>query len=188
MLTLYRRITDILENLSTWVTPTLARFVFAAVLFGYYWNSAKTKLGDGFFGFLFPSDGAYIQIFPKTVEALGYDTSQLGVFHWAVAVSGTWAEFILPVLIVVGLFTRLSSLGMIGFIVVQSYVDINGHGLGAADIGAWFDRDASSLILDQRTFWVFILGYLVLRGAGPVSVDAILRQSSRAFTADPQPR
>ncbi|MDD9718222.1 DoxX family protein [Dinoroseobacter sp. PD6] len=188
MLTLYARVTDILDDIAHWLTPTAARLLFAAVLFVYYWNSGLTKLGDGVFGFLFPSTGAYIQIFPKTVEALGYDTSQLGVFHWAVAVAGTWAEFILPVLIVLGLFTRLAALGMIGFVVVQSWVDVTGHGLGPKDVGAFFDGDPSSLILDQRAFWVFVLGYLVLRGAGPVSVDALLRQSSRAFTSAPQPR
>lgn len=188
MLTAYTRLTEILESISHWLTPTLARLVFAAVLFVYYWNSASTKLGDGIFGFLFPSSGAYIQIFPKTVEALGYDTSQLGFFHWAVVVAGTWAEFLLPVAIVIGLFTRFASLAMIGFVVVQSWVDVHGHNLGANDIGAFFDGNPSSLILDQRAFWIFILGYLVLRGAGPISVDAILRQSSRAFTASPQPR
>lgn len=188
MLTLYARITELLDEISNWLAPTLARLIFAGVLFVYYWNSGLTKLGDGIFGFLFPSDGAYIQIFPRAVEAAGYDFSQLGVFHWAVVVAGTWAEFILPVLVVIGLFTRFAALGMIGFVFVQSWVDIHGHGLAAADIGAWFDRDASSLILDQRAFWVFVLGYLVLRGAGPVSVDAILRQTSRAFTSAPQPR
>ena len=57
------------EHASIPVMTTLARFLFAAVLLFYYWNSALTKLGDGFLGFLFPSDGAYIQIFPKAVEA-----------------------------------------------------------------------------------------------------------------------
>ena len=67
-----------LEMTSGWLTPTLARLVFAATLLVYYWNSAKTKLGSGFFGFLSPSDGAYVQIFPKAMEAVSYDSSQLG--------------------------------------------------------------------------------------------------------------
>ncbi len=167
-----------LESLAPWIIPTLARLIFAGVLMLYYWNSALTKVGDGLLGIVRPSDGAYIQIFPKTVEALGYDTSQLGAFHWLVAVAGTWAEFILPLLIVVGLFTRLASLGMIGFIVVQSWVDITGHGLGASDIGSWFDRLPSALIVDQRAFWVFLLVVLVLRGAGPLSVDRALVRSA----------
>ena len=168
--------------------PTLARLLFVAVLFGYYWNSAKTKLGDGFFGFFIPSDGAYIQIFPRFIESVGYDFSQLGAFHWAVVVAGTWAEFILPVLIAIGLATRFAALGMIGFIFVQSWVDVVGHGLGETDIGGWFDRLPSALILDQRAFWVFALIVLVVRGAGPISVDWIVSKSGFWARQDaPQP-
>ena len=95
--------------------PLLARVVFAATLLVYFWASAATKLGDGLMGIFLPSTGAYAQIFPKQMEAVLYDVSQLGVFHWAVVVAGTWAEFILPLLVVIGLFTRLAALGMIGF-------------------------------------------------------------------------
>ncbi|MDD9920697.1 MAG: DoxX family protein [Boseongicola sp.] len=169
-----------LERMTVPLMTTLARFVFAAVLLLYYWNSGLTKLGEGFTGFLFPSDGAYIQIFPKTVEAAGYDFSQLGIFHWAVVTAGTWAEFILPLLIVLGLFTRLAALGMIGFVFVQSWVDLFGHGgIANGTLGAWFDRMPDGIILDQRAFWIFILLYLVLRGGGPLSLDRILSGSSR---------
>lgn len=166
-----------LERISTPVMTTLARFIFAAVLLGYYWNSALTKLGDGVLGFLFPSDGAYIQIFPKVVEAAGYDFSQLGTFHWLVVLAGMWAEFLLPLAIVIGLFTRLAALGMIGFVTVQSLTDLYGHGGIEHDgtLGAWFDRVPDAIILDQRAFWVFLLLYLVLRGGGPLSVDRLLR-------------
>ena len=107
--------------------PILARFAFAASLALYYWASALTKVGDGLFGLFQPSLGAYAQIFPRAMEAAGYDASQLGLFHWAVVVAGTLAEFLLPALIVVGLLTRLAALGMIGFVVLQSLTDIVGH-------------------------------------------------------------
>lgn len=165
------RLGTALDGLAPAILPTLARLTFLGVLLVYYWNSAGTKLGDGLFGIFQPSFGAYAQIFPKTMEALSYDVSQLGFFHWAVVFAGTVAEYILPLLIVVGLLTRLAALGMIGFVFVQSWVDINGHGLAAADIGAWFDGNASALILDQRAFWVLALLILVLRGAGPISLD-----------------
>lgn len=156
------------------ILPTLARVIFAAVLFGYYWVSAMTKLGDGVLGLFRPSLGAYAQIFPRAMEAAGYDVSQLTLGHTLVVLAGTWAEILLPVLIVAGLFTRLAALGMIGFVVVQSWVDVVGHGADAGTIGAWFDKAPSSLILDQRAFWVFLLLYLVFRGAGPVSLDRLL--------------
>jgi len=188
MIALYTRLTTLLDRVGDWVLPSLARLIFAGVLFVYYWKSAVTKLGEGPLGLFSPSFGAYGQIFPKAFETAGYDPSAMGLHHWAVIVAGTAAEFILPVLIVLGLLTRPAALGMIGFVLVQSIVDVTGHGLGAADIGVWFDNNPSALLVDQRAFWIFTLGYLVLKGAGPVSVDALLRQSSRAFTSAPQPR
>ncbi len=162
--------------------PTLARFLFAAVLVLYFWKSAVTKLGDGILGILQPSVGAYAQIFPRAMEAAGYDTSQLSVFHSAVVVAGTWAEFILPALIVLGLLTRLASLAMIGFVAVQSLTDLYGHG-GIEHIetlGAWFDRFPDHVILDQRALWVFLLLTLVIKGAGPLSLDRLLRKEDTA--------
>lgn len=155
--------------------PTLARFVFAATLLMYFWKSAVTKLGDGLLGIFFPSAGAYVQIFPKAMEAVSYDVSQLGFFHWLVALAGTWAEFILPALLVLGLLTRLSALGLIVFVLVQSFTDVLGHGAtDAKTLGAWFDGAAGSLILDQRAFWVFLLIVPVVLGPGPLSLDRLL--------------
>ena len=174
LVSLHNSIFSNVERASGWLLPSLARFAFVAVLFGYYWNSGLTKLGDGIFGIFAPSLGAYAQIFPKAMEAAGYDVSQLGMFHWAVVVAGTAAEFILPILIAIGLFTRLAAIGMIGFVFLQSLTDIYGHGADAATIGAWFDRFSDAHIIDQRTFWVFALIVLIVKGAGPISVDRVL--------------
>jgi len=184
----YDRAAAHLDRLAPLVLPTVARFVFAAVLVGYFWNSGMTKLGDGLFGFLTPSSGAYVQIFPRAMEAAGYDTSQLSLFHWAVVVAGTMAEFALPLLIVVGLLTRLAALGMIGFIAVQSLTDLYGHGGIAHEgtLGAWFDRMPDALILDQRAFWVLALVVLVMQGAGALSLDRLLRNALAARRASPQ--
>jgi len=176
LLTLPDRALSWLEPITVPVMTTLARFVFAATLLVYYWNSASLKLGEGVFGFLNPSAGAYIQIFPRAVEAAGYDFSRLGVFHWAFVTAGMWAEFLLPALLLLGLFTRAAALGMIGFVTLQSLTDLFGHG-GIADpqtVGAWFDHLPDGIILDQRAFWVFVLVYLVLRGGGPLALDRLL--------------
>ena len=165
---------DRLNAAGDWLLPTLARFTFAATLAGYFWGSALTKLGDGFFGFLSPSLGAYAQIFPRAMEAVGYDPSQLGAFHWAVVTAGTLAEFILPALIILGLATRLAGLGMVGFVVVQSLTDIIGHGADTTAIGAWFDRVPDSHILDQRLFWTVLFVTLIVKGAGPLSLDRLI--------------
>lgn len=160
--------------LASWLIPSLARLLVAAILLSYFWASAFTKLGDGFFGWLFPSAGAYVQMFPKAMEAVSYDQTALGFQYYLIALFGTWAEFILPLLVVIGLFTRLASIGLIGFIIVMSLTDIVGHSADAATVGNWFDKSSGSLIIDQRSMWIFMLIVLVLRGAGPLSVDRFL--------------
>jgi len=174
LISLHAAIFQRLENNAGWLLPTLARLVFVAVLFLYFWKSAMTKIGDGVFGILSPSFGAYYQIFPRAMDAAGGDISQLGTFHWLVIVAGTFAEILLPILIVLGLFTRLAALGTIGFVFVQSLTDIYGHKADADTIGSWFDRFSDSLIVDQRSFWVLLLVILVVKGAGPLSLDRML--------------
>lgn len=176
LLSLYRAIFDRLER-ADWLLPTLARFLFAAILLMYFWVSGLTKLGEGFGRIFSPSTGAYVQIFPRMMEAFGYDTDQFTIVHKLFVLAGTWAEFILPALIVLGLFTRLAALGMIGFVALQSLTDLYGHNgwYDSKVLGAWFDRFPDGIIMDQRAFWIFPLLVLVIKGAGPLSFDRALR-------------
>jgi putative oxidoreductase len=167
---------DIVDRTAMKILPLLARFTFAAVLAQYFWSSALTKL-DGLFT---PSLGAYAQIFPRQLEAAGYDLSGFGVFHWLVIMAGTYAEFVLPALIIIGFATRLAAFATIGFIVVQTLTDIVGHHADAATIGKWFDKASDALILDQRAFWVLALVTLIGLGAGPLSVDAWIKKKFAA--------
>ncbi len=161
-----------------WLLGLLARLLFAGVLFGYYWNSALTKIGEGLGGVFAIQDGAYWQMFGEaTLAEYGYDASQLPLLPYdLMAVAGTYAEFLLPILIVLGLATRLAALGMAVFVLVQSWVDVTVHGLDAASIGALFDRLPNAAIWDQRSLWLFPLLYLVVKGAGLVSLDGLLRR------------
>ncbi|WP_265518557.1 DoxX family protein [Nitratireductor luteus] len=173
---LHHRVFTALEvGTERWLLGLAARFAFLAVLYFYFLNSARTKVGEGLLGFFNLSDSAYFQIALPAVEAAGFNVSNLAFLPWTPIVwAGTYAEFVLPLLIVLGLFTRLAALGMIGFIVVQSIVDITVHNVGAETAGAWFDRFSDGLIWDQRTLWAFLLAYLVIKGAGYISLDALL--------------
>ncbi|MEM7120996.1 MAG: DoxX family protein [Pseudomonadota bacterium] len=170
---LYTRTTRTVERATdAWLLGLLARVVFAAVLFVYFLNSALTKFDGGPFSI---SDSAYFQIVPPVIEAAGYDASQVAFIPWGLVVFfGTYGEVILPILIVLGLFTRIAALGMVVFVVVQSYVDIAFHSADAATIGAWFDNLSNAAILDQRALWVFLFVYLVIKGPGAVSLDYLL--------------
>ncbi|MTI45003.1 DoxX family protein [Roseibium hamelinense] len=176
LMRLYVGVFGAIERLTNgWFLGLAARLVFASVLLVFFWNSALTKLGDGFFGFLSPSTGAYAQMLPKMMEQVSYDTSQIAFFPYGLIVLlGTWGEFVLPLLVVIGLFTRAASLGMIVFIGVMTYVDIVGHGVDTKTIGAFFDGDPYAIIADDRLLWVFLLLVPMLKGPGLISLDALL--------------
>lgn len=173
LLSLYHRLSTAFER-ADWLVPTLARLLFAAVLFVYFINAGLTKIGDGIAGLWTPSTGAYAQIFPRQFEAVGYDASAFSLYHKLVVIFGTWAEFILPALIVLGLLTRLAAIGMIGFVIVQSLTDVIGHGQ-SGEVGAWFDRFPDAIMMDQRALWIFLLIVLVIKGAGPLSFDRAIK-------------
>jgi putative oxidoreductase len=143
-----------------------SRGLFVLLLLPYYVNSAMTKI-DGF-GL---SAGAFAQILPPIAEQYLYDTSAIPFFPWHLIVwVGTLGEFVLPILIIAGLFTRLAALGMIGFVVVQTVVDVVFHG---AALGALANGLPTELI-DHRLLWISLLVALVFAGGGKLSVDRFL--------------
>lgn len=178
---LLRRLDQLALPLNT-VAPalltTLARFVFAAVLLPYYLNSALTKF-DGF-GL---DANAYIQILPKAMEDAGYDPSQLSFFNHLIVFAGSVGEVVFPLLLLAGLATRPAALAMIIFVLVQSIVDITGHGADATTIGAWFDRFPDAVILDQRALWITVLAIPLFLGGGPLSADRLLYRWVRKTAA-----
>ncbi len=110
------------------ILSTLARLIFAGTLFIWLWNSAKTKVYSSRDGFsFFPRDGAFYSMFPKQIEAAGGDVSQLGGIYQIIAFIGAYGEIILPILIIIGLFTRTAAFGMVIFIAVLTFVDVTGH-------------------------------------------------------------
>ena len=175
LITLHNTIFAKIERLGDAVLPLILRVTFAATLFGYYWASAGTKVWErrtdeqGIFDFFILEAGVYSQMFPKTFEAVFWDPSQMGFIYKLIAYAGTYAEFLLPLLIVLGLFTRLAALGMIGFVVVQTIVDVTGHG---ATMGLLFDKSYG--LIDERTIWIVGLAFLVIRGAGALSLDRLV--------------
>ena len=149
------------------VLSLLVRATFASVLLRFFLTSFLTKV-DGFSLTI----GAYAQIVPKQIEALGYDSSSLSWPLYLVVLAGTLGELVLPLAVVAGFATRVSALAMIGFIGVMSLTDIYGHGIDAQTIGQFFDSDPYAVIADQRLLWVMMLVVLVVTGGGAVSVDA----------------
>ncbi|MGI9425269.1 MAG: DoxX family protein [Hyphomicrobiaceae bacterium] len=158
-----------------WFLGLAARLMFSSALMLYFLNSAATKVGSGFPAWFVPTTGAYAQILPTVAEQYGYNADKIPFLPYgAIVYAGTYAEFVLPILLLVGLFTRLSSVGLIGFIIVMTFVDMNFHGVDAKAIGEVFDRVHDSAISDQRLLWCFPLLYLTLKGPGGLSLDTLL--------------
>lgn len=143
-----------------------SRGLFVLLLLPYYFNSALTKIdGVGL------SAGAFAQILPPIAEQYLYDTSAIPFFPWHLIVwAGTIGEFVLPILIAVGLFTRLAALGMIGFVVVQTVVDVVFHGAALGMLANGLPNE----LTDQRLLWVSLLVAMVFAGGGKLSVDRLL--------------
>ena len=175
MISLY---TDLVERLdkADWLVPTLARLVFVLVFLFYFLNSASLKIDGSIFS---PSSGAFGQIFPKAAEAVLWDVTQMNIFQRLIIFAGTVAEFVLPVLIVLGLFTRLAAIGLISFTVVQTLVDVTGHGVG---LGTWLNNAPE--LIDERTLWVFLFAVLLIKGAGPLSIDRVISMIFQKVSKD----
>jgi putative oxidoreductase len=110
---------------------------------GIFFLSGRTKVE----GWLAVSDNAI---------ALFADEYKVPLLSPAVAAHlATWAEHLFPVLLVLGLFTRLSALALLGMTaVIQVFVYPD----------AW----------PTHLAWAGLLLYLAGRGAGPVSLDRAL--------------
>lgn len=180
---LHDRVFGAVEGLAgNWFLGLAARIVFSSVLLVFFLNSVATKVGSGFPDMFILQIGAYAQILPSIAEAAGYDISAINLFPWKIIVlAGTCAEFVLPIMLLLGVFTRLTNVSLIGFIVVMSIVDIQFHGLDTASIGARFECVHDSVIADQQLLWIFPLIYLAVKGGWPISVDTILSKMRPQF-------
>lgn len=150
---------ETLDRLAPPLLPLIARLGFVAALGLFFWRSALTKL-DG----LSLSAGAYAQILPRLAEAHGYDPDAMPFWAHLIVWFGTLAELALPALILIGLFSRLSALAMMGFIAVMTLTDIFGHGV------------APSEAIPPRLLWLAVLAVPVFLGGGALSADHALRR------------
>lgn len=129
---------------AAWLTPhSLLALVNRSAIAAIFWLSARTKV-DGWFTI---SDSAYA-LFREEYK-LPWLPPELA------AQMATVAEHGFAVLLVLGLFTRLSALGLLGMtLVIQVFVYPD----------AW----------PTHLSWAGLMLYLVGRGAGAVSLDRVL--------------
>jgi len=133
--------------LSARLPESLALLFLRIVLAGIFWRSGQTKIADGHWFAI--SDSTYF-LFETEYSGVPLLSPDLA------AIMAASAEHILPVLLVLGLFTRLAALGLLGMtMVIQIFVYPD----------AWWSEHA---------LWVAMQLVLLVRGAGLFSLDRLL--------------
>jgi putative oxidoreductase len=124
------------------LTLLLTRIVLA----GIFWRSGRTKVDeDSWFAI---SDNTYF-LFSEEYKGVPLPSD-------VAAVMATVAEHVFPVLLVLGLFTRLSALALLSMtMVIQTFVYPD----------AWWQ---------VHSLWVVMALVLIVHGGGAVSLDAPL--------------
>ena len=129
-------------------------FVFVRiVLAGVFWRSGRTKI----------EEGSWFRIGDNTYELFRTEYAEVPLPPELAAVLATTAEHVLPALLVVGLFTRLSALGLIGMtMTIQLFVYPE----------AWWTEHA---------LWMALALVLVVRGGGLFSLDSLVARRGRRW-------
>jgi putative oxidoreductase len=128
-----------------WIDAVMLLFVRIS-LAGIFWRSGRTKVDEG--SWLSVSDTA-VFLFEEEYKGVPLPPE-------FAAYMATYAEHLFPVLLVIGLFTRLSALALLGMtMVIQIFVYPE----------AWWS---------VHMIWVALALVLIIRGGGSLSLDQLL--------------
>ena len=128
-----------------WIDSVMLLFVRIS-LAGIFWRSGRTKVDEG--SWLSVSDTATL-LFEEEYKGVPLPPE-------FAAYMATYAEHLFPALLVVGLFTRLSALALLGMtMVIQIFVYPE----------AWWS---------VHMIWVALALVLIVRGGGSLSLDQLL--------------
>jgi putative oxidoreductase len=141
----YDRATALIS--AQWAESIMLLMVRVA-LAGIFWRSGRTKV----------EEGSLLTISENTIYQFGDDPfNKVPLLPSDIAAYlTTYAEHALPVLLVLGLLTRLSALALLGMtLVIQIFIFPE----------AWWQ---------MHILWVALALVLIVRGGGGLSVDALL--------------
>lgn len=143
---LQSRYDAITARLSGSLPESLVLAFVRVVLAGVFWRSGRTKVVEG----------SWFQLSDTTYELFRTEYAGVPLPPEFAAVLATTAEHALPALLLVGLFTRFSALGLLGMtMVIQFFVYPD----------AWWG---------EHSLWAALALILIVRGAGQFSLDAML--------------
>jgi putative oxidoreductase len=144
-------IDNILAKLPEWVVNLAMRLV----IFKVFWSAVQTKITGLTIG---GQHFAFWNLTDNTFLLFDFEYSIPLIPSVIAAYAGTFGEFFLSLLILLGLFTRFAALGLlIMTLVIQFFVYPD----------AWWT---------VHVYWVLPLLYLIKYGGGSLSLDALFRK------------
>ncbi|EMD84610.1 DoxX family protein [Pacificimonas flava] len=136
------------EVLASPLPEGLALLLVRIALAGIFWRSGRTKVVEG----------SALSISDSTYFLFEYEYAGVPVPPDLAARLATYAEHAFPLLLVIGLATRLSAFALLCMtLVIQVFVYPE----------AWWST---------HILWVALAAILISRGSGVISVDAVLRR------------
>ncbi|WP_323798854.1 DoxX family protein [Parasphingorhabdus sp.] len=119
-------------------------------LAGIFWRSARTKVEDG--SFLTIKDTTFFQFSDAPFNQVPILNGELGAYVT------TYTEHLLPILLLLGLATRIGALGVLGMtLVIQTFV--------FPEMAVWWQT---------HILWVAMALILIVRGGGIFSLDRLI--------------
>ena len=141
----YDRLTTALSGR---IPESLALLVLRVALAGIFWRSGRSKV----------EPGSWFRISDSTHYLFANDYAGVPLPPDIAATMATAAEHILPILLVLGVATRLSALGLLGMtIVIQLFVFPE----------AWWS---------VHIVWVAMCLVILSRGSGLLAIDPLVRR------------
>ncbi|MFJ4431235.1 DoxX family protein [Pseudomonas sp. NPDC089395] len=142
--TLRQRWNSLAERVQGWLSDSVLCLVARLGIASVFFMSGRTKV-EGL-----------LSITPSTYDLFQTDYALPLISPWLAAHLATYAEHLFPLLLVLGLFTRLSALALLGMTtVIEVFVYPD----------AW----------PTHLSWAGLLLLLIGRGAGALSLDRVLR-------------
>lgn len=136
---------------SRWLEGVALLFTRVA-LAGVFWRSGRTKVVEG----------SWLEMSPTTQYLFESEYAGVPLPAALSATMATWSEHLFPILLILGLATRLSALALLGMtMVIQIFVYPE----------AWWP---------VHSLWAAMALVLVARGAGIYSLDALIGRKMAA--------
>lgn len=153
------RVLALYDRATQWLAGRLPEgivLLFLRVAFaGIFWRSGQTKIAEG----------SWLTISDSTFYLFQDEYSGVPLPSRVAAVLATVSEHLFPILLVLGLFTRLSALALLGMtLVIQIFVYPD----------AWWS---------VHSLWAAMALVLIVRGGGWLSIDAVARKPVSGKTA-----